>query len=136
MRTCRCGPPIRVRRGSTPAGPDVAVLQLAYEGPNLPVELQIADPNVVYDLQALPTAMLGFPGYDTASWPQGAAPLRPPFHPGVISRVSDFQFEGGVRPELAQMLQLHDGNLQGLQRLAHLLDRRQRDRPAQQRPPH
>jgi tetratricopeptide (TPR) repeat protein len=88
-----------------PAGPDVAVLQLSFDGPDLPVELNLADPTVVFDLQALPAAMLGFPGHDTASWPRAGRAAQATFHPGVVSRVSDFQFEGGIRPELAQMLQ-------------------------------
>ena len=88
-----------------PAGPDVAVLQLADDGPDLPVEMKLAGPKVVFDLQALPTAMLGYPGHDTAGWPKPGRSAQATFHTGVVSRVSDYHFDGGVKPELAQMLQ-------------------------------
>ncbi len=88
-----------------PACPDVAVIQLSSEGPDLPVELKLADPKVVFDLQGLPAAILGFPGHDTTGWPQPDRSAQATFHNGVVSRLSDFQYEGGVRAELAQMLQ-------------------------------
>lgn len=121
-----------------PAGPDVAVLQLSLDGPDLPVELKLADPDVVFDLQALPAAMLGYPGHDTAGWPRPGHTAQATFHPGVVSRVSDFQFEGGIRPDLAQMLQytmetfngfsgspvfLADGRVIGLHNSARPIDK-------------
>lgn len=88
-----------------PSCPDVAVLQLSSEGPDLPFELKMADPKVVLDLQGLPAAILGYPGHDTTGWPKKDRSAQATFHTGVISRLSDYQFEGGVKAELAQMLQ-------------------------------
>lgn len=87
-----------------PLGPDVAVLQLSGQGPELPVELTMAAPDVVFDLQALPVAILGFPGHDTLAW-EKVKRAQATFHEGTISRVTDFKLDGGAGPEQAQCLQ-------------------------------
>jgi tetratricopeptide (TPR) repeat protein len=87
-----------------PASPDLAVLQLGPDGPDLPVEFELARAAVLYDLQGLPVAILGYPGHDTLSWPKNGGPVQATFHEGVVSRVTDFRFEA-TDDELAQCLQ-------------------------------
>jgi len=87
-----------------PLGPDVAVMQLSAQGPELPVELSMASPDVVFDLQALPVAILGFPGHDTLAW-EKVRRAQATFHEGTISRVTDFKLDGGASTEQAQCLQ-------------------------------
>ena len=116
-----------------PLCPDVAVLQLAAEGPDLPVELKrIAGPKVLFDLQALPVAILGYPSHDTAFWPGKGKKAQATFHVGVISRVSDFQTgrrrcPGRAGPAAA----IHHGKLERLQRLPGLLGQWRRGRRPQ-----
>ena len=40
--------------------------------------------------------MLGFPGYDTTSWPKAGQAVAATFHEGVVSRLSDFSLDVGV----------------------------------------
>lgn len=87
-----------------PLGPDVAVLQLSGQGPELPIELSMAGPDVVFDLQALPVAILGFPGHDTIAW-EKVKRAQATFHEGTVSRVTDFKLDGGAVPEQSQCLQ-------------------------------
>ena len=87
-----------------PSSPDVAVLQLGSEGPDLPVELALADPKVVFDLQTLPVGILGYPGTDTLDWPSKGQRALATFHEGVVSRVTDFNLDA-VPDELSQCLQ-------------------------------
>ena len=76
-----------------PMSPDVAVLQLADSGPDLPVEMTFATPEELDKLFAQPVAMLGFPGHDTASWPgMGETPVAT-YHAGVVSRITDFHLK-------------------------------------------
>ena len=74
-----------------PNCPDVAILQLSMEGPDLPVELKMAEPRVFDTLFAQPAAILGYPGHDTSSWPQIGDTAEATFHDGVVSRLTNFR---------------------------------------------
>ena len=87
-----------------PASPDVAALQLGPEGPDLPAEFSLAPRDILFDLQSLPVAILGYPGSDTRAWPAEGGLAQATFHEGVVSRVTDFRFNA-VEDELAQCLQ-------------------------------
>ena len=73
-----------------PDSPDLAILQLASDGPELPTELKMAGPEHFPSLLARPVAMFGYPGYDT-SWPQIGENAEATYHDGVISRFTNFQ---------------------------------------------
>jgi hypothetical protein len=85
--------------------PDVAVLQLAMDGPDLPVELPLASPKIFFDLQSLPAAILGFPGHDTLTFPRPGEKAQATFHEGVISRITDFGNLSAASDATAQRLQ-------------------------------
>ena len=69
------------------------------------MELKFAPTKVLFDLQAVSSAMLGFPGHDTKGWPQTGKKAQATFAVGVISRVTDYNVDGGAHDEVAQMLQ-------------------------------
>jgi hypothetical protein len=73
-----------------PHSPDLAVLQLSEEGPDLPVEFSMASPDDLKDLFAQEAAIIGFPGHDTTSWPALGEKAAATYHEGVISRITDF----------------------------------------------
>lgn len=87
-----------------PASPDVAVLQLTADGPELTVEFPLAAPDTIHDLQTLPVGILGFPGHDTAEFPRPGEQAEATFHEGVVSRATDFALKAAT-PERAQCLQ-------------------------------
>src|SRR5205085_1261535 len=72
-----------------PISPDVAVLQLAAGGPELPAELPMATAGELAELFAQSAGILGFPGYNTG-WPAPGRKAAATFHDGVISRLTDF----------------------------------------------
>lgn len=79
-----------------PNCPDLAVLQLAPGGEELPAELKMAGSSQFDDLFAQPAAILGFPGHDTTQWPQIGETAAATYHDGVISRLTDFRNQVGV----------------------------------------
>ena len=86
-----------------PRCPDLAVLLLA-DGPDMPMEFQLATKDEAYDAFARPVGMLGFPGHDT-SWPGIGEKAVATFRQGVISRLTDFYGDAGVAPAEAQFAQ-------------------------------
>ena len=74
-----------------PHCPDLAVLQLSSDGPDLPVEFPLALPEELASLFAQPAAIVGFPGHDTQGWPGLGEKAASTYHDGVISRLTDFQ---------------------------------------------
>lgn len=85
--------------------PDLAVLQLSDEGPELPYEWQMATPEELQRLFARPAAILGFPGDDTPSFPADGETAVATFHSGTISRLTDFQGSINVPYEDRQWVQ-------------------------------
>jgi len=88
-----------------PHSPDVAVLQLAPEGPDLPVEFSMATPDDLKNLFAQEAALVGFPGTDTQSWPALGEKAAATFHDGVISRITDFSQSPSAPPGELQFVQ-------------------------------
>lgn len=90
-----------------PRGPDVAVLELSDEGPDLPVELTMATPGElqVDELFAQSTALLGYPGHDTGGWPKLGGKALATFVDGVISRITDFQLSPDAPDNERQFVQ-------------------------------
>jgi tetratricopeptide (TPR) repeat protein len=94
------------REGSVdPLGPDLAVLQLAAGGPDLPVEWPLATPEELKDLFAQPAGIVGFPGHDTEGWPSLGDKAAATYHDGVISRITDFRMSPSGPPEEQQYVQ-------------------------------
>src|SRR5207253_1677651 len=87
-----------------PMSPDVAVLQLGADGPELPYEMTMATPEELKTLFAQPAAILGFPGHDT-SWPALGEKALATYHEGVISRLTDFRFSTSAPEPEQQFLQ-------------------------------
>jgi len=82
-----------------PYSPDLAILQLESEGPDLTVEFAPATADELKSLFARPAAISGFPGYDNKSWPKlGSKPVAT-YHDGVISRLTDFSLAPDAVPE-------------------------------------
>ncbi len=88
-----------------PSSPDVAILQLENEGPDLPFEFPTATPDELDDLFAEPAAIMGYPGHDTRNWPKPGGRAQASFVDGVISRVTDFQFSTDGPDSEKQFLQ-------------------------------
>lgn len=88
------------------ASPDLAILQLSAEGPDLPFEFTLATDDELRLLFAQSVAMCGFPGHDNVGlWPASdTAKVAATFHDGVISRISNFNLDPDV-PQ-AELLQL------------------------------
>ena len=86
-----------------PFGPDLAVLQLSSDGPDLPVDFPLATPAELETLFAQPIGMLGFPGHDSHFPAAGEVP-QPTYHPGVVSRLTDFHGKS-VATERMQFVQ-------------------------------
>ena len=87
-----------------PLGPDVAVLQLATDGDDLPPAFDLATPDELKDLFAQPVGMLGFPGHDS-SFPKPNEMPGATFHQGVISRTTDFQGMNAADDTRLQLIQ-------------------------------
>ena len=88
-----------------PGCPDVAVLRLKEGGPELPAEFTLATPEEVATLFAQPVAMLGYPSHDTDRWPALGDTPQATYHDGVISRMTDFDYNPSVPPKHRQFLQ-------------------------------
>jgi hypothetical protein len=88
-----------------PNSPDLAVLQLSGEGPDLPVEFPMAAPDDLKSLFAQEAAIIGFPGHDTTKWPALGEKAGATYHEGVISRITDFRLSPNSPPEELQFVQ-------------------------------
>ncbi|MGC3969798.1 MAG: serine protease [Pirellulales bacterium] len=83
--------------GDTDAwAPDLAILQLSAEGPDLETEFVPATLDELTNLFAQPVAIMGFPGHDTHGLPSQGETAAATFHTGVVSRITDFQFNNGT----------------------------------------
>jgi tetratricopeptide (TPR) repeat protein len=87
-----------------PSSPDLAILQLSSDGPDLPAEFRLASRDIVFDLQGLPVAIFGYPSHDTTTFPSVDVPVQATFHEGVVSRVTNFNLQA-IEDERAQFLQ-------------------------------
>lgn len=87
-----------------PLSPDLAVLQLAAEGPALEVEFPVATPEELSALFARPIAIMGFPGHDT-HWPGLGEKAAATYDNGVVQRVTDFRLNPSSPPEELQFVQ-------------------------------
>ncbi len=72
-----------------PNSPDIAVLQLSKDGPDLPLEFPLATWDEIKDLFGLQIGMLGYPGYNTDFPEPGHKPVGT-FHDGLVSRLTNF----------------------------------------------
>lgn len=81
-------------------GPDVAVLHVA-DGPELPVEWELADPEELRNLNDQPVGILGFPGYQ--EWQN--SPLSASFQHGRITALTDFKRKREAAVELKQFVE-------------------------------
>src|SRR5690606_1985992 len=79
--------------------PDLAVLQLSAEGPDLPEEFTPVGTDDLANLFAQPVAIMGYPGSDNEGLPENGTRAAATFHSGVISRITDFQLGTGAAPE-------------------------------------
>jgi tetratricopeptide (TPR) repeat protein len=71
-------------------------VEVAPGGPELPSEFTLASLNEIDKLRGVPVGMLGFPGTDSKGVPPpGKKPLAT-YHDGVISRLTDFNFDNDV----------------------------------------
>ena len=73
-------------RGPRHLVPDVAVLQLSAEGPDLPAECRLARRTEVHKLLSGPVGSLGFSG----PWPPPGSPMQAVFKAGTVSLLTDF----------------------------------------------
>lgn len=89
-------------------GPDVAVLHVA-DGPDLPVEWELADPAELRDLKDQPVGILGFPGYQ--EWQNSA--LSATFEHGQITQLTDFDRKTEGPLEFRQFVQHSAQQLEG-----------------------
>lgn len=88
-----------------PQSPDLALLQLAPGGPDLPAEFTPATEQELKSLFAQPAAIIGFPGHDSSGLPRLGENAASTFHDGVISRVTDFNLRASSNPGELQFLQ-------------------------------
>ncbi len=85
--------------------PDLAILQLGSTGPDLTVEFTPASLDELANIFAQPVAIMGFPGHDTHGLPSRGESAAATFHSGVVSRVTDFQFNNGTPASEHQFVQ-------------------------------
>lgn len=78
-----------------PRSPDLAVLRLTADGPELTIEFPLATQEELGTLFAQPAAIFGFPGHDTKEWPKLGGQASATYHAGVISRMTDFELNVG-----------------------------------------
>jgi hypothetical protein len=88
-----------------PMSPDVAILELDADGPELTVEFLPATEAELRTLFAQPAAIYGFPGYDNEDWPKLGSKPAATFHDGVVSRIADFHLDPGAPFEELQNVQ-------------------------------
>ena len=88
-----------------PFSPDLAVLQLSADGPALPSELKFATKKELNSLFAQPVGILGYPGHDYKAWPAVGGEASATYHDGVVSRLADFNLNGGANKADKQFVQ-------------------------------
>ena len=88
-----------------PSSPDVAVLQLAGDGPELTAEFPMATFAELQGLFAGDIGMLGFPSHDTLAFPGREEKAQGTYHVGVVSRLTDFRMSVKAPPEELQFVQ-------------------------------
>jgi S1-C subfamily serine protease len=88
-----------------PRSPDLAVLQLSAEGPDLTFEFPVASANDLNDLFAQSAAIFGFPAHDNHEWPKLGDRAVGTYHDGVISRITDFMLNPGAPESELQFVQ-------------------------------
>lgn len=93
--------------------PDVAILQLAAGGPELKTEFIPASLEELTKIFAQPVAIMGYPGHDTHGLPRQGESAAATFHSGVVSRVTDFQFNNGTPAAEHQFVQYTMSTWQG-----------------------
>jgi len=97
-----------------PHCPDLAVLQLAGDGPDLSVEFSLATPDEWGSLFSQPVAIMGFPGHDTQPWPAFGEKVAATYHAGVVvRRLTDFRDRPGAPPAELQLVQYNMANWEG-----------------------
>jgi hypothetical protein len=85
--------------------PDVAVLRLAKDGPELPAEVTLASWAEMKDLFAQPVGIVGFPAYNFTHWPGTDDKVVATVQEGIINRLSDFKLEAAGPLEDLQLVQ-------------------------------
>jgi tetratricopeptide (TPR) repeat protein len=70
----------------------VAVLRLTPEGPELPGEFTLGTLGDLKNLYGQEVAMIGYPGTDTAGFPNPGENAIATFHDGVVSRITDYRY--------------------------------------------
>lgn len=85
--------------------PDLAILQLGSDGPDLQTEFIPAGLDELGKIFAQPVAIMGFPGHDTHGLPRQGESAAATFHSGVVSRITDFQFNNGTPAAEHQFVQ-------------------------------
>jgi hypothetical protein len=85
--------------------PDVAVLELAEGGPELPVELTLASWAEISDLLNQAILMIGFPEAEGPFWPTEDRAVPSIDRIGVVLRVTDFILNAVADPADLQLLQ-------------------------------
>ena len=88
---------------------DVAVLQLAEGGPDLPAEATLATWSEIKDLFGQPVGVVGFPAYNYTRWPGPGNKVVATVQEGIINRLSDYKLEA-------------DGPLEDLQLVQHSIE--------------
>jgi len=78
--------------------PDLAILQLGPDGPDLEAEFTPVGTDELSALFAQPVAIMGYPGSDNDDLPKDGGTAAATFHAGVISRITDFQLGTGATP--------------------------------------
>jgi hypothetical protein len=84
---------------------DVAVLQLAAGGPELPAEVTMASWKEMHDLFAQPVGVVGFPAYNFTQWPGPGNKVTATVQEGIINRLSDYALDANGPFEELQLVQ-------------------------------
>lgn len=92
--------------GEVAGGPDLAVLKLSEDGPELPMELTMSGPGAFGDLLAEEVSIFGYPGHDNSEGiPDEDEVAEATYQSGVVSRYTDFDL--GVNCPLAHRQRVH-----------------------------
>jgi tetratricopeptide (TPR) repeat protein len=96
-----------------PSGPDVAVLRLAAEGPDLPAEFALAGDDELRDLAGRAVGRLGFPFDANPNWPGPSRPPAAKLAAGTVTRLTDFALNLDAPPERRQQVEYSARGLGG-----------------------